>query len=41
MLVEPKVLARGLGDERVAVGLPWTGAANRAENLRKSREICD
>ena len=39
MLVEPKVLARGLGEERVAVGLPWTGAENRTENLRKNREI--
>ena len=39
MLVEPKVLARGLGEERVAVRLPWTGAENRTENLRKNREI--
>ena len=39
MLVEPKVFARGLGEERVAVGLPWTGAENRTENLRKNREI--
>ena len=30
MLVEPKVFARGLGEERVTVGLPWTGAENRA-----------
>ena len=40
MQVEPKVLARGLGQEGWTGGLPWAGAENRAENLRESREIC-